>query len=943
MKAVARSASLLAFVVVACAQALTHAASGSIGSVLQHALVWDSTATPGAYVVVRGSFMPPASLVSPRLAVFADSRYVAYVNGIRVSAGPERFDWRAPTYDTVELSFTPGERVTIVLLAHNYDTCGGAAAPGNMPEVCVVADPGTWWLDTPSGRFMNHVPGVGAVLFDSSTGEAVFSTAAGAGAWRTSSATRYGHSRSAWGSVPDAIDGRVDGGDASWERPEFDDSSWALPVAVDGSQWGPLAPRGVPRLRYTPMPLHPAGHVTLSDASPSAVFDAGLQVLATVAVALASVSAPGLVLTLQWFERRNATTGVLSHSYSTSTYTTAGAPSERFETVDVFGGRYVSVTLSAGANASAGAHFSVTLTSVNATDARYPYDLVALFDVPSEPFFARLFTMAAATLSINAADAYTDCSTRERAEWLGDAVLNEYSGTRLAFATREDDGSTTYADTRLLRGVLKRAALSSRGFYPTAFQVRAHTASDRLDFNGVWSDYPMAAVTALARMLAVTGDDAFVRAYWPDWRAALLWVMGRVQAGSGLGLFRETIFFTDALFLDITCGTALNAFAFSALSDGAAIAAALGLDADASTFGAAAAALRSALVARAYNESIGAFNAGVPADSAAGSSEWWVGPGGDARALSTASGLATYVALARGVLDADSGRAARAAEWLIAGGGAANVTALAGAPMTAIQLFTALYRYGGSARADAVALNVIRQAWAEMVAAEDVGTLWEMLDDSGEVSHNMGASPLPFLLERVLGVTTVLPISPTHRVVAVEPHLGDLPEVRGVTSTEFGPVGVTWAMTGGTWQSRERAVALAINVSVAAVLPLPARATGLSSTSAATALTVSIAIPLEDAETPPPPSADALAAFCLALSGATTETINVTRGLASGVLTLDNSRRYLRFDWAAVNVERDANAAPLEPPSWLGGPPLRGLAGVDALSATLSAPEGGCP
>jgi hypothetical protein len=207
--------------------------------------------------------------------------------------------------------------------------------------------------------------------------------------------------------------------------------------------------------------------------------------------------------------------------------------------------------------------------------------------------------LAAATISINSADSFTDCSTRERAEWLGDAVINEHNATRLAFATVEDDGSTTYADARLLRGVLKRAALSSRSFYPTAFQIRAHTASDRLDFNGVWSDYGMAAITAVARLLATTGDAEFVASTWPDWRASLFWVMSRVQQGSGLGLFRETVFFTDPLFLDITCGVTMNAFAFAALSDGAAVASALGFDADAATFGAAATALRAALVARA--------------------------------------------------------------------------------------------------------------------------------------------------------------------------------------------------------------------------------------------------------------------------------------------------------------------------------------------------------
>jgi hypothetical protein len=476
----ARSAALLSAAFAASALA----APDPLGAALQRALVWHGGAAPGAYVAARATFTPQASLSAPMLAVFADSRYVAFVNGVRAGAGgPERFDWRAPTYDTIDLGplLELGAPNTLVLLAHNYDTCGGAQAPGNMPEVCKVADASSWWLDTPSGRYMNHVPGLAAAVVDGDSGAIVFATSAGA-TWRTSNATRYGASRAVWASVPDNIDGRVDGGDAAFLRPGFDDGAWAAAVAVDGAQWGPLRPRGVPRLRHTPVSLALLGGgalpLALNETHPTAVFDAGAQVLAFYAASLAAVSAPGLVVSLTWFERRDAATGALSHSYTTSTYATAGAAAERFETADVFGGRYVRVALSGSGSA--------VLVSMNATDARYPLELVASFDVPGEPFFARLFAMAAATISVNAADSFTDCSTRERAEWLGDAVVNEHNATRLAFATLEDDGSTTYADARLLRGVLKRAALSSRSFYPTAFQIRAHTASDRLDFNGVW-------------------------------------------------------------------------------------------------------------------------------------------------------------------------------------------------------------------------------------------------------------------------------------------------------------------------------------------------------------------------------------------------------------------------------------------------------------------------
>ena len=933
------------------------------GALLSSSLIWHAGAAPGDYIVARLEFPLPPNVSAPTLAVFADSRYIAYLNGQRVGAGPERFDWRAPTYDLLPLPpLAPGTNV-LAIVAHNYDTCGGAQAPGNMPEVCSVRDPATWWLDTPSGRFMNHVPGLAAALLDGAAA-AVLATSP---AWRTSNATRYRPSRAVWAAVPDAQDGRVDAGQpAPWAAAGFDARAWGAAAPVDGSQWGPLAPRSVPRLRLTPVPLAPlpprggtaaaAFPVTLTAAAPSLVLAAPGQVLARYAVALARASAPGLQLTLTFFERYNATSGALSNSFTSAAYTCAGSgAAEGFETSDVFGGRYLMIELSSPGASGGGGNFSATLTGVTATDERYPFDLVASFAVPGEPFFERLLGMAAATLSVNAADSYTDCSTRERVEWLGDAVINLYNGTRLLFATAEDDGvSVTYGDTRLLRGAVRRALLSSHSFMPNSFQVKAHTCSDRMDFNFAWSEYSMALVGALGRLLAVAGDGAFARAAYADARGVLLGLLARQQLGSGLGLYRETVFFTNPLFLQVTCGTSMNAFAYAALSDGAALASALGYSADAAAFAAAAAALKAALRSAAFNASAGAFAGSVPGDAAAAGGVW-PGPGGSGgsggSAPSPPTAYANFIALAKGVADADgSGGGSLVAPvlaWLLRAE-QAPLTAAA-APMAAIQQLTALYDHGGSAAVDTLALNIIRTNWAEMVAAEDVGTLWEFFSGSagGEVSHNMGAAPVQFLLERVLGIRVPLPLA--LRVVALEPHLGDLLAAAGVAGTEWGPVGAAWAVTPGAWspdpRATTRAVTLQVNASLAVALPLPAKSSGSSSAG----LTLRIAMPLDGADAPPPASAEALSGACLYVGQ---RVVNVSQGLASGELALDVDRRYLRLEWVAGGLgggqgargagEGEGGPQGLQPPpQWLGGRPLRGLAAVDSLAVRLAAPPPG--
>ena len=132
------------------------------------------------------------------------------------------------------------------------------------------------------------------------------------------------------------------------------------------------------------MPPHAALPVTLTAAAPTLVLAAAGQVLARYAVALARASAPGLQLTLTFFERYNATSGALSNSFTSAVYTCAGSGApEGFETSDVFGGRYVQVTLSSPG--ASGGNFSATLAGIAATDERYPFDLVPPSPCPGSP------------------------------------------------------------------------------------------------------------------------------------------------------------------------------------------------------------------------------------------------------------------------------------------------------------------------------------------------------------------------------------------------------------------------------------------------------------------------------------------------------------------------------------------------------------------------------
>ena len=297
-------------------------------------------------------------------------------------------------------------------------------------------------------------------------------------------------------------------------------------------------------------------------------------------------------------------------------------------------------------------------------------------------------------------------------------------------------------------------------------------------------------------------------------------------------------------------------------------------------------------------------------------------------------------------------------------------------PLIPSQL-AALYRAPGSAAADALALDVMRTNWAPMVAAEDVGTLWEMFDDTGEVSARRRASPLLRLaaesfvafLSLCAGVPqhgrrpavvpprtrarslrgpaavaavsahgrrsasapfpvllTTLPLL-VRRVVAVEPHPGGLPAASGVVGTEFGPVGVSFALTGGAWAAPwPRAVSKALNTSGP-----PAASSSPHTQALASGVSFRVALPLDDPSTPPPASSALLNAYCLdiAPSGGPPSTLNVTEALASGALSLDASRRFLRY-YSAAGAGEVLTLHLHAPP---GGSPCSA-----ALAALLAAP-----
>jgi hypothetical protein len=176
---------------------------------LQASFIWSPSVPAGkqAYVAFRKNFMLGDPAASATLHLFADSRYLLWLNGKYVLRGPCRFNPKRPEYDSVDLGgFLQKGANTLVVLVHHY---AGAV----------------------NGRIMQHAPGLTARL--EVAGQEILRTDT---SWRCSQNTEYRPSPDAWSSIPDVLDARMSPGE--WTASAFDDSSWERADTLDGAKWG---------------------------------------------------------------------------------------------------------------------------------------------------------------------------------------------------------------------------------------------------------------------------------------------------------------------------------------------------------------------------------------------------------------------------------------------------------------------------------------------------------------------------------------------------------------------------------------------------------------------------------------------------------------------------------------------------------------------------------
>ena len=526
------------------------------GQQLSRSMIWCPTlaSTEPAYTAYRKSFDLPSAATTASARIFADSRYVLWINGSYVERGPVRFDPKGPQYDTIDLS-------------------GRLAAGSNSVVVLVLAN-------GHNGKMMQHAPGL-AMQLEAATdkGPVVVQTDA---TWRWTDQTRYGPPKITWPDIQDHLDATREDGD--WTEPAYDDSTWQTARAIDGTQWGPLTACRTPRLRETDVPLKLDAPLPRElTAGETATFDPGRMVQAYTEIEIDAEAGATLQL-----------------PYAKATYVAKAGP-QRFFTFDTCGFASGSIKVTKG---------KITLKRVRVVERLYPFDVVGSFH-SSDPMLDKLWAVCTRSLQVLSEDAYVDCADRERVEWM-DCDPPAFDVTRVAMAGPPVNGKPACADARLLGALLRRTALSLQ---PEGW-VKAHTCSDRFDIHAKMEDRACDWISGTRRYLESTGDTSLVREIWPAVRAQLDYFLQR-RTERGLVNARDWETWGNPTGYQIFEAAGLNAFIYRALADAAYLAEKIDEKEDATRFSIAAKQLADAYNKVLWDEKLGTYYTGYWGENAA--------------------------------------------------------------------------------------------------------------------------------------------------------------------------------------------------------------------------------------------------------------------------------------------------------------------------------------
>jgi alpha-L-rhamnosidase len=438
--------------------------------------------------------------------------------------------------------------------------------------------------------------------------------------------------------------------------------------------------------------------------------------------------------------------------YSLHNTYTARAGRQTYMAWDTCGCKYLVISMLNG---------KLRLLDVKMIERGYPFDVVGRF-VSNDPLLNHIWKLGVNTIHVCSEDAYVDCATRERTEWLGDGVMVSYPISRLTMAGPGPDGKPYWSDPRLLGNLLRHIGQSVQ---PDG-RVRAYHPSTSWDIHCYIEDYSCLWIQGLRTWHDVTGDVELVREMWPAITGQLKWFLDR-RTEHGLVKAREFVFQGNPLCYQVCEGATLNAFLARSLDDASELARRLGQPEQERQYADASGAIRAAINHHLWDGQAGAYHGGIK-------------DGVKTPASVHAAGICLYFDVV------PPERRKGVEQWFLD-----NLDREDTAPFQFAYWHEVLARIDSDA-ADRKALDTIRRRWEPMTRFE-TQTTWECFG-LDEVCHDMGSTPTIYLSRHVLGVQIDGPVA--NGRLRIEPRLGDLKRVEGVVVTEFGPVAVCWDRSG---------------------------------------------------------------------------------------------------------------------------------------------------
>ncbi len=764
---------------------------GNIDQKLQESMIWtnlsDANTGKGICVGFRRQFDLAENPKHAQIHIFADSRYLLWVNGEYVERGPCRFDPKGPQYDSIDIvKFVKKGNNTVAILVQ-------ANVIGSL-------------------KIMKHTPGLTALI--KIDGLEIYTDQS----WLCSDKvpSQMIADRWTWSCILDQVDAKSE--DFGWTNPEFNTQTWSKAIKIDASTWGPLKPRAIPLLAETDLGSGTILQVTCNgnvDKTPKVLSEnlpIELKADSEVVIDIGKLSL--IYWNIEFEADGNAKLiftpcqdfidGKTIINYNCENIYEAKQGLQSYISTDTFGFRYLNLKVS---------NADIKINSIKFVSRLYPNIAVAEFQSDDE-FLNKTWQMASYTTAVLCEDGYVDSA--ERAEWMGDVGMIQYPASRkIISGPGKKDGDIIYSDSRLMRNMLRHTIESQQD----DGRMKAHHPSDRWDLHWYIEDYCCLWVYGLRQYYDNTADIDFLKEAWPALERQMKWFIDRKNK-CGLITARDFLIHLDnPLRYQVCQGATLNAFIYRAFVDSAYLAKAMGNNKQSKYYSEQAESLKDAYNKYLWDDETQTFYSAVYypddiKDNALPTLELvtpqkpeerntqWVKPG--QKVIPTIQ--AALLALNRGVVSEEHLPAVK--KYL-----KTHHSELMN-PYTHLFLFDEFYKIDTD-EMDTEVLNIIRKRWNNMVSRTSPGTAAEGFETQGYLCHPFGLVPAYTLPAYVLGVHKPEPI--WEKEILIEPRLGDLKYVKGVGLTELGPVPVEWKKT----SSSELEFSFEIPKGVTATIRLP--------------------------------------------------------------------------------------------------------------------------